>query len=91
VPYVTTLMTKGESHKLRHRFRRHSGEPPWSVSHHGRWKCCDRIWCHGCVPPRGTHPCLPVIALWPSTDEPSAHPWHQVSMNSCIIGTHFQV
>jgi hypothetical protein len=25
------------------------------------------------------------------TDEPSAHPWHQISIDSCIMGTHFQV
>jgi hypothetical protein len=25
------------------------------------------------------------------TDEPSAHPWHQTSIDSCIVGTHFQV
>ena len=27
----------------------------------------------------------------PSTDEPSAHPWHQISNSSCIKGRHFQV
>jgi hypothetical protein len=24
------------------------------------------------------------------TDEPSAHPWHQISIDSCIMGSHFQ-
>jgi hypothetical protein len=24
------------------------------------------------------------------THEPSAHPWHQISIDSCIMGTHFQ-
>ena len=28
--------------------------------------------------------------LRPGTDEPSAHPWHQISINSCIMATHFQ-
>jgi hypothetical protein len=27
----------------------------------------------------------------PSTDEPSAHPWHQISNSSCTTGMHFQV
>ena len=27
----------------------------------------------------------------PSTDEPSAHPWHQISNSSCSKGRHFQV
>ena len=27
----------------------------------------------------------------PSTDEPSAHPWHQISNSSCTKGRHFQV
>ena len=25
----------------------------------------ERVWCHGCVPPRGAHPCFPFIALPP--------------------------
>jgi len=25
------------------------------------------------------------------TDEPSAHPWHQIAIGSCMLGTHFQV
>ena len=27
----------------------------------------------------------------PSTDEPSAHPWHQISNSCCTKGRHFQV
>jgi len=42
---------------------RHSCETPSPVSHIGRWKCRDSLWCHGCVPPCGTHPCLLSIAL----------------------------
>ena len=24
-------------------------------------------------------------------DEPSAHPWQQISIDSCLMGTHFRV
>jgi hypothetical protein len=36
------------------------------------------VWCHGCVPLAGLIRACLLSLTRPGTDEPSAHPWHQI-------------